>query len=85
MRVFSSEMQHAQEQRLSQTITPGDGSVLLHNGTKLKCLIDFSFAFLTNRGNMDSARSYTGVPGLRVAVVSLCHNNYSTVCDYCVI
>lgn len=35
-------MQHAEQQRLSQTITPCDGSVLLDTEMKLKCLIDFS-------------------------------------------
>ena len=44
--------QHAEEQRLSQTITPCDGSVLLHSEMKLKCLIDFSFTFLTSGGNI---------------------------------
>lgn len=44
--------QHAEEQRLSQTITPRDGSVLLHSEMKLKCLIDFSFTFLTSGGNI---------------------------------
>lgn len=48
----SAVMQHAEEQRLSQTITPCDGSVLLHNEMKLKCLIDFSFTFLTIGGTL---------------------------------
>lgn len=68
---FPAEMQHAQEHSLSQPITPCDGSVLLHNEMNLKCLIDFSFTFFSNRGNMDSACSHTGAPGLKESMVSL--------------
>lgn len=67
----SAVMQHAEEQRLSQAITPSDGSVLLHNEMKLKCLIDFSFTFLTSGGNIVGACGCTGAPGLRGPVVSL--------------
>ena len=59
---YSAVMQHAEEQRLSQTITPCDGSVLLHNEMKLKCLIDFSFAFLTGGGDVGGCTG--GPPGL---------------------
>lgn len=47
------------EQRLSQTITHWDGSLLLHNEMKLKCLIDFSFTFLTGGEIIVSARGHT--------------------------
>lgn len=67
----SAVMQYAEEQMLSQTITPCDGSVLLHNEMKLKCLIDFSFTFLTSGRNIVCACGCTGAPGLRGPVVSL--------------
>lgn len=68
---FSAVMQHAEEQRLSQTITPCDGSVLLHNEMRLKCLIDFSFTFLTSGGYIVSACSSTGAPGLKGSLVDI--------------
>lgn len=45
---------------LSRSVTLCDGSALLHNEMKLKCLIDFSFSFLTSRGNMNSAYTALG-------------------------
>lgn len=41
-------------QQLPQTITHCDGSLLLHNEMRLKCLIDFSFSFHTRGGNIVS-------------------------------
>lgn len=67
--LFLTVMQHLEEQRLSQTITPCDGSVLLHNEMKPKCLIDFSFTFLTSGGIIALAAALGG-PGLRGLVWS---------------